>query len=61
MVNNWLALEKGGYNELTRGPELTFKARVTEEIVRDNVPELTLEEKVLVQMTTMDIPKDRSA
>jgi hypothetical protein len=29
--------------------------------VRDNIPDLSLEEKVLVQMSTMDIPKDRSA
>lgn len=29
-------------------------------MVRDNMPELSLEERVLVQMTTMDIPKDKS-
>ena len=61
MVDNWLSLEKGSYNELTMGPEITFKTRITPEIVRDNIPNLSLEEKVLVQMTTMDINKDRSA
>jgi len=30
---------------------------VTEDIVRDNLPELTLEERVLVKMETMDVPK----
>jgi hypothetical protein len=29
-------------------------------MVRDNLPELTLEEKILVKMETMDIPKDRA-
>ena len=29
-------------------------------MVRDNLPELTLEEKMLVKMETMDIPKDRA-
>lgn len=48
MVDNWTSLEKGTYNELSSGPEITFKTRITEDIVRENVPELTLEEKVLV-------------
>ncbi len=61
MLENWASLERGAYNELSKGPEITFKTRINEEIVRNNVPELSLEEKVLVQMNTMEIPKDRSA
>lgn len=30
MVENWLALEKGGYNEVMKGPEIQFKTRITE-------------------------------
>jgi hypothetical protein len=48
------------YAEMRSRPEITYKQVITEEIVRDNMPELSLEEKVLVQMTTMDIPKDKS-
>ena len=32
---------------------------MNEDIVRDNLPELSLEERVLVQMQTMEIPSDR--
>lgn len=60
LVDNWTNLEKGSYNDLRQRPEITFRAVLTEEMIRDNVPELSLEEKVLVQMTTMDIPKDKS-
>lgn len=60
LVDNWTNLEKGSYNELRQRPEITFRQVLTEDMVRDNMPELSLEEKVLVQMTTMDIPKDKS-
>jgi hypothetical protein len=60
LVENWLTLEKGGYNEVKTGPEITFRTRVSEEIIRENIPDLSLEEKVLVQMQTMDIPKERA-
>ena len=60
LVENWLTLEKGGYNEVKTGPEITFRTRVTEDIIRENIPDLSLEEKVLVQMQTMDIPKERA-
>jgi hypothetical protein len=55
-------LEKGAYNQITdKRPSLTYKTLLTEQIVRDNLPELTLEEKILVKMETMDIPKDKAA
>lgn len=62
ICENWLSLEKGSYNEgVTQGPIFTFRERITESMIRENAPELSLEEKVLIQMQTMDIPKDRSA
>ena len=60
LVDNWTNLEKGSYNELRQRPEITYRQVLTEDMVRDNMPELSLEERVLVQMTTMDIPKDKS-
>jgi hypothetical protein len=60
LVDNWLNLEKGTYSEVRQRPEITFRQVLTEEMVRDNMPELSLEERVLVQMNTMDIPKDKS-
>ena len=61
VIDNWAVLEKGNYNSLTLRPEINFRHVITEDIVRDNLPELTLEERVLVGMDTMDIPKDKSA
>lgn len=34
-----------------------YKEFLTEEIVKDNAPELTKEEKVLLAMDTLDVPK----
>jgi hypothetical protein len=36
------------YAEMRSRPEITYKQVITEEIVRDNMPELSLEEKVLI-------------
>jgi hypothetical protein len=60
VVENWNSLEKGAYNELRNRPEINYKQMLTEEIIRDNLPELNLEERALIQMNTMDIPKDQS-
>jgi hypothetical protein len=30
MTENWLALEKGGYNEVMKGLEIQFKTRINE-------------------------------
>ncbi len=36
---------------------LTYKELLTDEIVKDNLPELSNEEKVLLGMDTLDVPK----
>ena len=59
LIENWTAFEKGTYNTLTTRPEGNFRQMITEEIVRDNLPELNLEERVLITMDTLDIPKDK--
>lgn len=59
MIENWLTFEKGTYNTLTERPALNYRTFLNEDIVRDNLPELTLEERVLVQMKTLEIPADR--
>jgi hypothetical protein len=61
VIENWTAFEKGQYEAVTARPEINYKFLLNEEIVRDNLPELTLEERVLVNMDTMDIPKNQSA
>ena len=61
VVENWTALEKGSYHEITKRPDVTFKQFLTEEIVKDNIPELSQEEKVLLSMETMEVPKGKSS
>lgn len=58
VIENWAVLERGAYNEIKGRPAVNFRQVITEDIVRDNIPELSLEEKVLVGMDTMEVPKD---
>lgn len=57
VIENWAALEKGSYNEISTRPEVNFKEFLFEDIVRDNLPELSQEEKILISLETMDLPK----
>ena len=58
IIENWTPLEMGQYRSLKERPEFHFRTLITEEIVKENLPELTREEKILLGMETMEIPRE---
>ncbi len=58
ILENWNNLENGTYNKIDQRPAINYKSLLTEQIIRDNLPELTKEERILIGMDTMEIPKD---
>lgn len=56
IIKNWQSFESGNYKTLTERPALYFKHLLSEDIVRDNLPQLTPEEKLLVNIDSLEVP-----
>jgi hypothetical protein len=55
LVLNWNVLEIGNYKALNKRPEYTYKKLLDEIIIKDCMPELSKEEKMLTAIDSMDI------
>ena len=60
LLANWTSFESGNYKALIERPLLSYKTLLTEEIVKENLPELSAEERILLKMETLEIKKEQA-
>ena len=54
-------MEQGKYKGFEQRPKTTFKELITEDIVRENLPGLSKEERFLLSMDQMEVTKGQAA